>query len=167
MAIREHVVCGKCQGEFQASSDQQLLIEKARSKGQKLVALQCPLCSRITSFDPSLEASPPIPEGAVTQDNEIPYRCPVSGCVGWVSFVPSSGEERSFWGCGECGSIWYEEKNLQMEIGRIIAEYSYRKSAYRKEEGNWKPVVHDEQPSDYEDLVNKEPDGMKKSFVRG
>ena len=57
------------------------------------------------------------------------YRCPVSRCSGWVVLV-ADPEERSFWGCGECGSVWYNRSKLFEEICKIINRFPYRQRCY-------------------------------------
>ena len=52
-----------------------------------------------------------------------PYRCPVSACAGYVSFNEESEEDDEFWGCGECGSIWFDKENLLSEIDQIILQF--------------------------------------------
>ena len=76
------------------------------------------------------------------------YRCPAAGCVGWVDSVDSDEEGGSFWGCGECGSIWYKKAKLLKEIGTIIKRFSYRKKCYRKSKREWLPADPDTIPDD-------------------
>ncbi len=81
-----------------------------------------------------------------------PLRCPEAGCTGWVSEV----EDEGFWGCGECGMTWDEREELDDAIQEAIETYPYRKKVYRKTKNGWQPVAIDDEPEDYEELVDEE-----------
>ena len=94
-----------------------------------------------------------------SSDEGDAYRCPVSGCVGSVSWLEEEDpEETSHWFCDVCGSSWYEKKNLLKEIDAIIEKYPYRQACYVKVAGEWQPADEDSEPDDYEDLVEEEPE---------
>ncbi|UVM50373.1 MULTISPECIES: hypothetical protein [unclassified Pseudomonas] len=71
-----------------------------------------------------------------------------------------------FWGCGECGSVWYEESNFQKEITEIIARHPYRGGSYEKINGKWLPATLSSEPVNYEELVKKEPPDENDELVR-
>ncbi|KRD08140.1 hypothetical protein ASE21_15710 [Flavobacterium sp. Root901] len=93
------------------------------------------------------------------------YRCPVSHCIGWVDLIDD--DNSSFFGCGECGSIWYEEKNFQKEITQIISLYEYRTKCYEEIGEKWLPALFENEDKNYEILVESEPFDKSKSFIRG
>jgi hypothetical protein len=97
---------------------------------------------------------------------DSPLRCPVSHCTGWVSQVTSS-DEPAFWGCGECGAIWYREESLGQEIADIVVRYPYRAPCYTQTGGTWHPAPVEAEHSDYEDLVQTEPWDERSDFTRG
>ena len=86
--------------------------------------------------------------------NETPLRCPEIGCTGWISEVDDGDEH--FWGCGECGNIWYDRAELDQAIDEIVSQFSYRKKVYRKSEKTWEPVPLGKEPRNYEELVEAE-----------
>lgn len=88
--------------------------------------------------------------------SEEPLRCPEVCCTGWVSEVDDGDEH--FWGCGECGNVWYDRGELDEAIGDIVSQFPYRKKVYRKSKGSWQPVPLDDEPEDYEELVEEEED---------
>jgi hypothetical protein len=83
--------------------------------------------------------------------NETPLRCPE---IGWVSEIDDGDEH--FWGCGECGNVWYERSELDEAIDDIVSQFPYRKKVYRKSKGTWQPVPLEKEPEDYEELVEAE-----------
>lgn len=86
------------------------------------------------------------------------FRCPETACIGWVSWVED--EDDSFWGCGECGSVWTESDELNEAIDESIEKHAYRKKCYRKTKGGWKPLPLEKEPEDYEELVELEVDDL-------
>jgi hypothetical protein len=122
------------------------------------IMLECPNCGLSSGYDPIAGGEP--------EEEEPGLCCPVSGCTGTVSYVEDL-EERPFWGCGECGSIWYEEKNLQAEISAIVEKYPYRRKCYVKRGGKWAPADLSKIPDDYNERVEREPDGVGPEYVRG
>jgi transcription elongation factor Elf1 len=102
------VTCQECEKRFEPAAVQQKLVDEARAKGMHLIMLQCPNCGMSAAYDPTT--------GQPAADDDAPgLRCPVSGCAGIVSHVEDLEDKRPFWGCGECGSIWYDERKLQAE----------------------------------------------------
>lgn len=103
--------------------------------------------------DPSREpsqASPP-------RQEEHPYRCPVSGCTGWVSHVRMK-RRKPFWGCGECGAMWKHQDALFQGITAAIERYPYRARCYVKDRrGGFLPGDPERELKTYEARVEKEP----------
>ncbi|WP_339735198.1 hypothetical protein [uncultured Gimesia sp.] len=83
-----------------------------------------------------------------------PMRCPTPVCTGWISFVKD--EDGDFWGCGECGEVWFEQDDLNDAIKEIISTYEYRKPCYQKSGKNWVAAPLKKEPEDYEELVENE-----------
>jgi hypothetical protein len=81
-----------------------------------------------------------------------------------VSFV---NDDPSFWGCGECGSLWYERSNLFSEIEKMIQTFPYRKKCYRKVGDVWLPAEIGEGPKGYSRMVENEPENDLDTYVRG
>jgi Zn-finger nucleic acid-binding protein len=80
-------------------------------------------------------------------------RCPVETCTGFVCEVDD------FWGCGECGNVWKDRKSLDQAITQIVKKRAYRAGCYRRRgaEG-WAAVSAENEPKDYEALVQREWD---------
>ena len=74
-----------------------------------------------------------------------------------VTTEVDDGDEH-FWGCGECGNVWYEREELDEAIGEITSRFAYRKKVYRQQKGIWHPVPLDDEPEDYEERVEEEWD---------
>ena len=157
--MSKKLLCENCNKSFAPSKDQVALIEKMVAKDAALVALECANCG-VSMF---LELKP-VEQGPL-------YRCPCSGCTGWVCFVEghkkAKMKEPSFWGCGECGSFWIKLENLRKEIEAIVKKYPYRKKSYRKLKGAWQPADPAKEPDDYDERVEAEPMDKAKSFRRG
>lgn len=151
--------CQSCHRPFVLSEGQASVVDAALKKGQIFIVIECPLCGMATTYVPHEGAS------LVVEKEDPPYRCPVSHCAGWVSFVEEDAS--GFWGCGECGSIWRKEKNLQSEITNIISRYKYRCGCYMKKSDRWIPAPFSDEDSDYENLVESEPVDKGRKLVRG
>jgi len=149
------ITCTNCGKAFEASAKQQKLIDAIKAKGGKLVMVECPHC--YFDFGAVLDK--------VDEPEDEPYRCPVSGCTGWVSFVEMKGRA-PFHGCGECGSTWSAKANLFRDITAAIARYPYRKKAYRKDGAGWLPGDPDEEPANYESKVEREPKEFGPTFEK-
>ena len=122
------------------------------------VFIDCPKCKM------TLE----VKFGAPQMESGYPqYRCPVSQCSGWVNYVEEK-RKKPFWGCGECGSKWFDKANLMKEITAIVKKFLYRAKAYKKSAKEiWVPTDPDTQPDSYEDKVEKEPIDTGDFFERG
>ena len=84
-------------------------------------------------------------------------RCPAKACHGWVCEVEQSPAAK-FYGCGSCGNVWFSVEQLNTAIDVIISQYRYRKQVYAKAGLNWQAVDLDQEPQDYEKLVESEWD---------
>jgi|GEM_PF-1789575 len=80
-------------------------------------------------------------------------RCPSKACYGRIAFVE---EDPSFWGCGECGNVWFELEELYLDIEDISERHDYRDRVYVKTPYRVAPVVSGVEPADYDELVRKE-----------
>jgi hypothetical protein len=86
--------------------------------------------------------------------SDSPLRCPETACTGWVVEV-CDGDEH-FWGCGECGTTWFDRCELDESIRAAVTKYPYRKKCYRKSKQGWNPAPVRNEPKGYEDLVEQE-----------
>jgi hypothetical protein len=156
-------VCEMCHKTFMLSKNDICLVEKAKANGQKFIMVECTECLLGTSYVPPGEKH----LAPVNQDTDMPYRCPVSHCIGWVVNVDSDDNGRSFFGCGECGSIWYDKNTLYSEIAQIVKKYPYRKKSYYKKFDKWIPADPEKESQKYEEKVKTEPFDEKGNFERG
>lgn len=82
-----------------------------------------------------------------------PLRCPRLTCSGWAVYVD---DEPPFWGCGECGFVWSDQSDLYKEIAEVSKKYGYRKKVYQKSGDEYMPVSLEDEPENYEALVEME-----------
>jgi hypothetical protein len=158
------VVCEECGGTFKPleASQADLVRRCAKAKYKKL-GIECPLCEEYTQINPVAVVAGK--DGTVRSTPT--YRCPVSACAGWVDFIDTDEDDGPYWGCGECGSIWYKQANLLKEIDKITKKFAYRKKCYRKVKGKWAPADPDKIPDTYEERVEREPEDESDEYVRG
>jgi hypothetical protein len=89
--------------------------------------------------------------------SDLNLRCPEQTCSGWVCWV-DDGDEK-FWGCGECGNVWFTREELDAAITTIVEKYPYRAKCYVKSgkpATAWDPAPPEEEPEDYDELVEEE-----------
>jgi hypothetical protein len=153
--------CEVCHRSFALSGAQRKLVESAQKKGQAFIMVECSECGMATRYVPEGSAVQP------TKETPAPYRCPVPHCAGWASYVEDKGEGRSFWGCGECGSVWFDKKNLFRDIDAITKRFPYRKKSYIKQGTEWLPADPSKEDPRYEDRVEQEPADTHQQFERG
>ncbi len=158
MDLIESARCQVCDETFELDAQQQKFVAHLVTKGQRFIMIECPSCGSSTQYVKAAE---------FTEASNQPanYRCPITQCVGWVDLVED--QPRSFWGCGECGSIWYDEKNLQKEITDIVALHPYRAHSYKQLDGKWAPGDLSAEPANYEALVEKESADDHDQLIRG
>lgn len=157
MASTEIAACQACKKTFTLSHCQQGIVTELKGKGLSFIMIECPNCGTSTPYMPDT-----IHEPTQHKQNDV-YRCPVSHCSGWVAWIESS----SFFGCGQCGSIWHDEKNLNDAIGQSVSNYPYRASCYKKINEQWTPAPIELQPDNYEELVELESFDHAQTVLRG
>lgn len=150
--------CQVCEKTFELDAQQQKFVVSLVAKGQKFIMIECPACGSSTQYVNAMET-------VKEQDQTESYRCPITQCTGWVNLIDEKA--RPFWGCGDSGSVWYEEKNLQKEITDIVALHPYRARSYKQLNGKWIPGEISSEPENYEELVEKEPVDDQDELVRG
>ena len=84
----------------------------------------------------------------------VKMRCPIESCAGWIT-----GLERAGWACEECGYEWNSRKEINEAISEAVRNHSHRAKCYMMIAGNWCPAPTEQEPSDYEALVETELDG--------
>ncbi len=157
-----NIECQKCGENFDPLATPFAdMIQRFAGNGMTDLGIECPVCEKYTNFNPTAFMA-----GESATTSAAAYRCPVSCCVGFVSLVDDADEE-PFWGCGECGSIWYDRAKLFAEITAIVEQYPYRKSCYEGKNGEWLPGDPDKEHADYEDRVYDEPEDESEDYVRG
>lgn len=156
MALK--IKCTGCGRVFTPTGEQMEFIKKARARGMELIMLDCGTGLCYSRYNPQMGK-----EAAIKK--EVAFRCPASRCTGNVTYVKD--DEGPFWGCGACGSIWYDKKNLLKEIDAIVKHFKYRRKCYRKVRGKWAPAARSKEPDDYCEMVEQEPPDKAKEFVRG
>jgi uncharacterized Zn finger protein len=151
-----NIKCPHCNNNFIPDKKQAQFLIDAKVNAMSFIMLNCPNCKKSFPFNPT-KLSDVLPG-----QTEKPLRCPILGCTGLVSHI----KEDSFYGCGECGSIWRDKKNLFRDIANSIKSYSYRSKVYLKEMNRYLPVEPDKEPKDYDDKVRKEKAEKLTSFER-
>jgi uncharacterized Zn finger protein len=151
-----NITCKNCNEKFTPKGKLEKFINESLDKGMKFMMIECPKCGRNFPFKPAEM------EESIQVESEIPLRCPIHGCSGLVAFI---GEE-SFYGCGECGSVWKEQKNLFRDIEKSISIYPYRSKVYDKINDKYIAIDSSKEPKDYEKKVSKESSEELNSFER-
>jgi len=147
-----NIKCSKCNTDT-SFTDETDFIQIEKEKGTTYMLLFCESCNESFEYNPA--------ESIVTykpnQPEELVWRCPTSGCHGYVSYI--SGNEtpckdgKSFYGCGETGKMWYEKEEFYSEIEIIIKKYPYRKKCYEYKNNEWLP-----RDCDIDELIDLEED---------
>ena len=108
------IKCPKCQKFFEANSQQKTLIDRAIDKNMKLLFVECPECCRNVPINPSdLLSTEPQKDEDIEQ-----FECPICH-EGIVCYV--SDDDEKFWGCGECGNVWFSKSELDNAINECKA----------------------------------------------
>lgn len=144
-----NLLCDRCKKKFIASEEQEKFISDSRSKGMKFIMIKCPHCSMSYPFNPissniSSPTEQPVGDG---------LRCPKEACSGIVSYIDDAP---SFWGCGECGNVWFKKDDLYSDIKRIINKYPYRGCAYKIIDDEYFPVAGEDIPASYDEQIKSE-----------
>ena len=151
-------ICPHCNIEFKFTKEQEEFIKDSKDKEMNFIMIGCSNCNRNFPINPS--------SLDLNVKTEVNLRCPISGCCGFISEIIDNDEQ--FYGCGECGAIWYNINNLFNEIANIIKIYPYRKKVYiLKGEKEFAPISIENSPKEYEQLVEQEPKEKMQNFVRG
>jgi hypothetical protein len=148
------VTCTVCERRFEPPpSAKRVIAARLKAGIDDLLAVDCPFCKRMELVE-------------IGPREEEPLRCPVPSCAGFVSRVTEGrgAKKASFWGCGECGSIWREVSKLHREIESITKRFPYRKQCYKKVGKEWHPG---RTPSGYSAKVAKEPREKDREYERG
>ena len=106
--------CHNCQKVVEVDSKQESLINTAITNEQELVFIECPECYKdipINSTD--LLSINPQKDADKKNKNIETIKCPVCQ-EGIVSYI-DDGEEK-FWGCGECGNVWFSQEELNKDL---------------------------------------------------
>ena len=158
------VVCEECGKEFRPLETKHAeMVRRCAADGDKKLAIECPHCKDYSTLNPVAVVAGKGGAAVFTPT----YRCPVSRCSGWVDYVDNEDDERPFWGCGECGSIWRKKAKLLKEIESIVKTFSYRRKCYRKSKGEWLPADPDKIPDEYDERGEDEPEDESEDSVRG
>lgn len=146
--------CDFCKREYTLSDTDVTRVENGKAKGLHAIFVKCTQCTMTTVVQ---WAEKPVKETP-------PLRCPVSACDGHVVHVTNDGP--AYWGCGHCGSQWYDVAKLQQEITAIVKRFPYRKKSYRKAKGQWIAAGEEAEVEDYEDRVAEEPEDDTTEYRR-
>ena len=146
------VQCDECGEQFEPSPGQRRLLESAQKKGMKMVMLECAHCGLACSV--SVSAVDP----RAGSRSSPTFRCPAVGCSGWLADIRDvpTGDVPQRWGCGECGRTWRTDTDLFRDIGSIVERFDHRAKVYVKKGRRWYPAPLEEQPENYEMLVERE-----------
>lgn len=147
-----------CANEYEAC---QGLVQEATSRPPGVLRPD-PTADGLMAFVPSgSDGSGPVLEllsggsrvGIESEVYPVPIRlrCPIETCAGYVV-----GDSVNTWCCEECGYEWDEREELNEAVSEIIDKYAHRQACYVKNGDNWDPVPVDQEPEDYQDLVEGE-----------
>jgi ribosomal protein S27AE len=107
------IKCPNCRNTFNADSQQEQLVNMAIKKKQRLLFIECPECYKDVPINPNdLLPKEYQKDEDLKNHTAENIQCPI--CGGIVSYV-DNGDEK-FWGCGECGNIWFSRNVLDEEI---------------------------------------------------
>lgn len=144
-----NITCDQCKETFTASPDQISFISDSQKKGMRFIMLECLSCYSNFSLDP-LTMELPVPQKTTNEDH---LRCPCDSCYGLISYIDNP---KPFWGCGECGTVWFAKADLSDAIAKSIEKHPYRAKVYRKKGNNFLPVPLNNEPENYEETVSNE-----------
>ena len=156
--MAQQLRCANCGESFTPTDDGWRFIQEMAGKNSPLVMVKCTKC-----FEPMMcEPAAALRGETVTPDDggggeEEPLRCPVPQCIGWVSEVEED-RGKTFWGCGECGTVWRKKAKLDKAISKIVKRFPYREKSYVLTDDGWEPAPEDDEHPDYEELVEEEPE---------
>jgi hypothetical protein len=143
------LLCNHCKKEFITSEEQDHFISVSRKKNMKFIMIKCHYCSMSYDINSMLLNKQEDKQTAVVNG----LKCPKETCAGIVSYIE---DIPPFFGCGQCGNVWFKKEDLYNDIKNIIAKYPYRKQAYNIVNDKYLPALDSEIPSCYDDQVNLE-----------
>lgn len=138
------ITCKNCKTDFIPDRNQRKFIKSSREKNMTFIMLDCPNCDMSFDFNPT--------DNSDNVEHELPLRTPISGSHGFISYIEDN--ESDFFGCGETGAIWKQEKNLFNDIDLIIKKYPHREKCYLKTKNGW--IANPDEPENMDDLIDKE-----------
>lgn len=94
--------CQICLGSFELDGPQQSFVFPLLERGQSFIMIECRSCGSTTQYVNAIDTA-----SVVAATVNTP--CPDSQCGGWVDLIED--QSPPFWGCGECGSVWYKDPN--------------------------------------------------------
>ncbi|EJX0633969.1 hypothetical protein ODD08_004050 [Salmonella enterica] len=144
-----NLLCDRCKKKFIASEEQEKFISDSRNKGMKFMMIKCPHCSMSYPFNPMLSNTSSPTERPVGDG----LRCPKETCSGIVSYID---DVPSFWGCGECGNVWFKKDDLYSDIKSITNKYPYRGCAYKIIDNEYFPAADEDIPASYDEQIKSE-----------
>ncbi|MBN6148804.1 hypothetical protein JR065_00495 [Xanthomonas sp. AmX2] len=139
--------CQVCKDNFELDVRQQAFVVPLAARGQRFIMVECPRCGSSTQYVA-------VGDSAAPHARAANYRCPVAGCAGWVDLIGTHSPP--FRGCGECGSVWQEEKDFQNAIADIVGRHPHRAGSYEKINDEWLPAGSGSEPANYEERVDRE-----------
>lgn len=143
--------CDRCKKFFTATKEQDEFIADAQKKGMSFIMIRCPHCATSYPLNPqSMEL--PLTD---MEENSVDFRCPKKTCCGVISHID---DHPPFWGCGECGSVWFDINELYKDIELILEKFPYRAIAYRLENNKYYPALTQPSVREYEDMIQNEWD---------
>ena len=106
--------CPNCQKIFAPKSEVESLVVDAINKGQRLLIIECPECYKDVPIDPTnLMSKESQKDEVLKKQTAENIQCPICD-EGIVTYI-ENGEEK-FWGCGECGNVWFTKDSLEKDI---------------------------------------------------
>ncbi|MFP3835069.1 hypothetical protein [Chryseobacterium sp. SIMBA_028] len=144
-----NIKCDQCKEIFTATPDQIRFISDSQKKGMKFIMLECPSCYGSFSLNPQTMDVP----YAVKETDGDCLRCPCNSCYGFISPI---SDEKAFWGCGECGMVWFIQSDLFDAITDSIQRHPYRSNVYTKKGDHYISVPLKDEPDNYEEIVARE-----------
>ena len=104
------IMCPKCSSIFQPNEEDEKRVLGAIERTQRLLMLDCPICYKSIPINPTDLMS--IKE----KNKEITIKCPICS-DGIVSCIDNETEK--FWGCGECGNVWFSKESLDDAVKQM------------------------------------------------
>ena len=107
------VRCPNCKKVFNPNNEQEKFLMYAIEKKQVLAMIECAECYKDVPINPMNLMSFEPKKDKVSTDEYDGKSCPVCK-EGILSFIDH--EKEKFWGCGECGNVWFSKQDLEKEF---------------------------------------------------